>query len=321
VIFNASATIKGLNLGGTGPAKLSIIGGTLFSDDPYIQTNGQLNLAGDLIATGSMSVHGTIQWTNGTLHMPGNLAVPGPVGFIYPDGSLITYSSDSHVFGGTCYNYGTISCFSTNLTAISGSIINNSNLVVIATNVTLAVTGAGSRSGSVILNSQINFTSTGIVRADSGATLEMHSDLAMTDFQSGSVFNGAGVIRFASGQFICEGNCVLGQGMGGPGGGGTFNNQGTLSVPTNFGPISLLADANFYNQGTVTVGSGSGLNLQANLGTINFQTGSVFDGAGVIRFGSGQTRRQRISTIGFIAPESASRPADTYDRRQPKRII
>jgi hypothetical protein len=387
VILNASAEIGNFNLGTIGPARLDIVGGSMFCASAVIQNSSVLNLAGDFSAGVSLEVAGQVDWTSGKFAAPGG-------GIIDPTGNVIAHGTEAHVLGGTIVNNGTVTWVSTNLLSSDCAFTNN-NLFVLETNVTLTFAGGGysipqfynngmvlapDGIGTVGLTAGFNFTSQGTLRAENASVLEVRGS---AEFLDGSVFEGAGVVRFPTntdfmvpacqgtmtaictieldggqifltstwsgpglfrwksgtlanftfapdfqvemsgagdkisqgyctnrgtvhwldnasfiiangsdasfnnyGQFILETNCVTGT-AGSMFGGGTFNNQGTLTVPADHGALSLVAGCSVVNQGTIFVDVNSTLNLQPNQGSFNFQSGSAFDGAGVIRFPAG----------------------------------
>jgi hypothetical protein len=96
---------------------------------------------------------------------------------------------------------------------------------------------------------------------------------------SGGTFNNQGL-------FILQTNCTLSQTSGGNG--GSFTNQGTILAPPGAGTVSLVAGCSFVNQGRLVAETNAVLELRAiDRGmTMNWLgSGTVFDGAGVVRFG------------------------------------
>src|ERR1019366_7823082 len=89
------------------------------------------------------------------------------------------------------------------------------------------------------------------------------------------------------GQFILQTNCTLARQSGGPAQ-STFNNFGTLVAPAGVGTLPLVVGCEFYNQGTLRADTNAVLEMRpSSFAGAGFQGGTVFEGAGLVRFTGG----------------------------------
>jgi hypothetical protein len=217
VILNVLAAVDTLSLGGPqGSAVLNIAAGSLHCySSGLIRTNGILNLTGTLTTEASFEVDGTFNWSGGMLKTLGPSVIT--IGSV---GSVNIAAAGSNVLSGKIMNNGTVSCFSTNLFALYSSYLINSNLFVLHSNLSLAQSLPGSPpvpefqnagtillpggSGTNALNINWKFSNTGAINVGTNAVLEVRpNDFNLVYFQSGTVFDGSGIVRFPnSGYYI-----------------------------------------------------------------------------------------------------------------------
>lgn len=129
VILNGSAEAGSLSLGGErGLVALDITGGTLHCFGPAsVQTNGLLNLLGQFAVDASLQIDGTMNWAAGALEVWGTTAIG-------PSGHLDLHAPGANRFYGNLCNYGTVSCWATNLMAMAECHLTNNGTFVLATN-------------------------------------------------------------------------------------------------------------------------------------------------------------------------------------------
>src|ERR1051326_3430914 len=86
------------------------------------------------------------------------------------------------------------------------------------------------------------------------------------------------------GQFILETNCQFWPYYSPTN--SALHNLGTILVPSNSGTVSLGCILNFTNRGIIEVQSNSVLQIQADYygGPVSFEDGTLFNGAGTVRF-------------------------------------
>jgi hypothetical protein len=86
---------------------------------------------------------------------------------------------------------------------------------------------------------------------------------------------------YNEGLFQIEADCALNIGMGGT---CSLQNSGTIKVPANLDTRLLAIDWDFSNYGSIDVETNSELNLSGNTLNTQFFDGTVFYGAGTVRF-------------------------------------
>ena len=219
VALTAPVEVGSLILGSLqGSATLNITGGALQCDGAVqIQTNSLLNLAGDLNVW-MFQVDGEVNWTGGTLSAWSSTTI-GSSGHL-------TIGALSNVLSGAFFNNGTVTCFATNLVANSGMEFTNNNLLVLHTNLALtAFSGVypfpsfcnlgtilvPAGAGVVALTPNYMFLNQGTLQADTNAVLEVRpGGFSGLVFQDGTVFEGAGLVRFTGGgNFSCSGTMLV----------------------------------------------------------------------------------------------------------------
>jgi hypothetical protein len=224
-----------------------------------VNSNAVLNLAGDLNIGGNFAIAGVVNWTSGYL----NAISPSGVVVVSSQGQLNLGQPDFKMLSGRLQNNGTVSCWSTNLNGTSDCEFSNSSLFILHTNLALvssegpsypALLNAGTilapaGGGTITLTIGWAFTNSATVRAQTNAVLEILPDYSeQVCFADGTVYDGAGVIRFPEmgGISRLEGTQTLNgtiefAGFGGSGtslwtGPGRFRWLGGLLHDCTFGP-------------------------------------------------------------------------------------
>jgi hypothetical protein len=196
----------------------SLESGTIIAGTGMVRLPGTGNYLG---CFGSMEVDGTVQLAGGSVF--GTSVWSGPGLVRWESGSLgsFTFSPDLHVdmlgladkqFEGNCINQGTVRWLApASFLSGGGSSLNNAGQFLLQTNCTLAmpsgyqqpgtVTNTGTivapaGLGTVALELRANFVNRGTVRAEANAVLDLHAGSGSASFEAGTVFDGAGMVRF-----------------------------------------------------------------------------------------------------------------------------
>jgi hypothetical protein len=217
VVLNTAATVGNFSLGGTnGMAILNVDGGSLHCfNSGQVSNHASLNLNGTLMVE-SLGIQGQLVCGGGQFNLSGDTVVSA-------SGSVVVQAGAAGTLHSSLVNNGTITCFATHLLFASGFQFANNQTLVLHSNLTLApVAGANpfpsfqntgtiavpEGDGVVRLTLGIQTINTGSLVAGSNAVLE----LATTNngafaAQDGSVFGGAGVVRFVegTGDVTCDG--------------------------------------------------------------------------------------------------------------------
>jgi hypothetical protein len=215
VVVNAPVEAGSLSLGGAqGSAALNITGGTLQCEGAaQIQTNASLNLAGDL-SVWMLQLDGTATWTSGSLTAWGSTTIG-------PSGRMVIGGLSNNLSGAFC-NYGTVNCYATNLFSWWALQFTNHGLLVLHTNLALTASSGSypypnfynlgtilvpANAGVVSLSPSYMFLNQGAFQAETNSVLEVRPGWSGgVQFQDGTVFDGAGVVRFTGGgNFACSG--------------------------------------------------------------------------------------------------------------------
>jgi hypothetical protein len=280
VTFDASATIAGLTLGGSGGTQTFSLGANTLTlnGTANINSNGQFNFSGGSLTGTTGVIAGLVTWTGGvfaggstlTIATNGTLILDsgaGPVYGVLTNAGTIRLAGQDLVFA-PCFALGTLINLPGALVDIAGDFSFDSEggygcgtAIIINQGVLRKSAGTGT--------SVINpfFSNSGVVDAESGF-LNINGN--GNDTTSGGTFVGAGTNLISSGTFTLNGqvtssNLVLAGGtLAGTNGviaglltwtGGSFAGNSTLTIATN---------------GTLIINSGAGAVIGAltNAGTI-----------------------------------------------------
>ena len=312
VMFDASATIAGMTVGGTsGTQTFSLSANTLTLNGPAtINSNGEFNLSGGTLDGTNGMIAGLLTWTGGAVG-DGSLGCSLTVA---TNGTLVLAGNNGteYTLFGTLTNAGTVRLVSGNLRlwCHPGYLINLPDaLVDITADVSVDPGGCGGelfinqgtvrksggtgisnigptfnnsrllevQTGTVNMNQYNGGTGNGVFEADAGATLEFNGNYT---FNGGSQFIGAGTNLFSGGgitfnSVIVSSNAFL----------AGAKLEGTNGIITGVLTWTSSGSA-FDNGGTLTIGT-NGVLVLAGITNNNYWMGGVLTNAGTIRLVSG----------------------------------
>lgn len=257
----ATLTLNGTGSNASSLSNLSILGGTL-NGSGTVGISALTFSSGTLDGSGAVTVSGATTWSGGTMTGSGSTAANG--GLTVSNSTVLART----LTGSTLTNNGTLDIQADKNLTFTGAISNAGTLTKTTTSGTTVISGgsAVNNSGSILATTGTLTFAQGVSGAGSatvsnGATLNLDGTSALKSLTLTGTLGGSGVLT------------VSGSGGGTTWNGGTMTGSGSTAANNGLtvsGPVVLQRT---LNGSTLTVNSGSTLDIQADK-NLTFTSGS-----------------------------------------------